>query len=283
MKTLKTSVIAILFAVLGLSAIAQTGYGEIRGIIKDKETLETIPFATVKILQGNVLIGGTVTDIEGRYKYKPLTPGKYEIVVMEPGHQTQPVNKVNVIPNEATYLDVKLSANTLTTVEVVAAPIEYAPKGVDKTMYTFSSLDAKEIKQLAGSNPGDVKGTLAQISSNVIETGNGEIHVRGGRDGSTSYYVDGVRCLGATSIPGLAIENLTFFSGGVPAMYGDMMSGAVLITTKSYFSGIREKNIRQQEFRERQESKKAAAKAKEDEANRQKEIEEEKAKEKEQK
>jgi hypothetical protein len=280
MKTIKTSVIAILFAILGHSANAQTGYGEIRGIIKDKENLETVPFATVKILQGNVLIGGTITDIEGRYKYKPLVPGKYEIVVMEPGHQTQPVNKINVIPNEATYVDIKISPNTLKDVVVTAAPIEYAPKGVDKTMYTFSSLDAKEVKQLASANPGDVKGMLSSISSNVVDMGDGEIHVRGARDGSTSYYVDGVRCLGATSIPGGAIENLTFFTGGVPAMYGDMTSGAVLITTKSYFSGIREKNIRNQEFREKEQAKKAAQKAKEDEANRAKEIEEEKAKEK---
>ncbi|MCE3228142.1 MAG: enterobactin receptor protein [Bacteroidetes bacterium] len=280
MKTLTTSVLAILFAILGLSATAQTGYGEIRGIIKDNETLETVPFATVKILQGNVLIGGVVTDIEGRYKYKPLTPGKYELMIIEPGHQTQPVNNIKVIPNEATYVDVKLTANTLTTVVVVAAPIEYAPKGVDKTMYTFSSLDAKEVKQLASANPGDVKGMLSSISSNVVDMGDGQIHVRGARDGSTSYYVDGVRCLGATSVPGGAIENLTFFTGGVPAMYGDMTSGAVLITTKSYFSGIREKNIRNQEWRDKQETKRAAEKAKLDEANRAKEIEEEKAKEK---
>jgi hypothetical protein len=165
----------------------------------------------------------------------------------------------------------------------VAAPINYAPAGADKTMYSFTSLDSKEIKQIAGSNPGDIKGLLASVSSNVVEGPGGDIHVRGGRDGQTSYYVDGVRCLGPSSIPGLAIENMTFFSGGVPAMYGDMMSGAVILTTKSYFSGIREKNIRQQEFYERQEAKKAAAKAKEDEANRLKEIEEEKAREKEQK
>ena len=63
------------------------------------------------------------------------------------------------------------------------------------------------------------------------------------------------------------------------AIYGSRAAnGVVIITTKSYFSGIREKNIRQQEYWERQQAKKAEAKAKEDEANRLKEIEEEKAK-----
>ena len=72
------------------------------------------------------------------------------------------------------------------------------------------------------------------------------------------------------------IENLTFFSGGVPAMYGDLTSGAVIVTTKSYFSGIRDKNIRVAQVREKIQEEKAQKKAKEDEEKRLKEIEEEK-------
>jgi len=272
------SVMAILFTVFTFGVFAQAGVGEIRGIIKNKE-LEVVPYATIKILQGNILIGGTQSDIEGRYKYKPLTPGTYEMVVIEPGHQTQPINKIVVIPNEATYVDVKLTPNTLGTVTVTAKAIDYTKSGVDKNMYTFVSLDAKEIKQNASMNPGDIKGILAAVKSDVVEQG-GEIHVRGSRGNATSFYVDGVRTLGANTIPGLAIENVTFFSGGVPAMYGDLTSGAVIVTTKSYFSGIREKNMRNAEYREKQEAKKAEEKAKKDEENRQKEIEEEKAKEK---
>ena len=51
-----------------------------------------------------------------------MDPGTYDIVVIEPGHQTQPVNKIKVMPNEATYVDVKLTAHVLwRTVEVVTA------------------------------------------------------------------------------------------------------------------------------------------------------------------
>ncbi|MBL7910508.1 MAG: carboxypeptidase regulatory-like domain-containing protein [Bacteroidia bacterium] len=279
MKTLKlkTAVLSALFMVFGLSTIAQ-GYGEIRGIIKNTE-LEPVEFATVKILQGNVLIGGTQTDAQGRYKYKPLNPGTYDLVIIEAGHQTQPVNKIKVVPNEATYVDVKITPNTLEGVTVTAKAYDYTNSGVDKSMYTMKSLDATELLQLAGADRGNIKGTLTSISSDVIET-NGELHFRGTRGDATGYFVDGVRTMGASTIPGLGIENLTVFSGGVPAMYGDVMGGVVIITTKSYFSGIREKNMRNNAYREKIIEKKRIEKAKLDEEARLKEIEEEKLKEK---
>ena len=215
----------------------------------------------------------------GKYSYKPLNPGSYDIVVIESGHQTQPVNKIKIIPNEATYVDVKMTPNTLGTVTVVAKAYDYTKAGVDKNMYTMKSLDAAELLQLAGSSRGDIKGALTSISSDVIET-NGEIHFRGTRGEATGYFVDGVRTLGASTIPGLGIENLTVFSGGVPAMYGDVMGGVVIITTKSYFSGIREKNMRNYAYREKVQEKKRVEKALKDEENRLREIDEEKKTEK---
>lgn len=275
MKTIsfKPKLIAVLLAIITMNTYSQTGFGEIRGVIKNTEH-ELVPYATVKILQGNLLVGGTQSDAEGQYKYKPLTPGTYEMVIIEPGHQTQQINKILVVPNEATYFDPKLTPNYLGTVTVVAKPIDYSKAGVDKTMYTMISIDAKELRENAGVNRGDIKGSLAALKSDVIET-NGEVHVRGSRGEATAFYVDGVRTLGANTIPGLAIENLTFFSGGVPAMYGDMMSGAVIVTTKSYFSGLREKNIRNQEYREKREARDAEKKEIQEQENRKMEIERE--------
>ena len=59
-------------------------------------------------------------------------------------------------------------------------------------------------------------------------------------------------------------------------MYGDLTSGAVIVTTKSYFTGIRDKNIRVAQAREKIEDDKAKQKSKQDEEKRKKEIEDEK-------
>lgn len=273
---IKTASICITCFVMTFTTQAQSGYGEIRGIIKDMQDLQPVPYATVKITQGDYLVGGTTTDENGKYKYKPLTPGTYEIYVSEAGHQTQPVHKIAVTPNEATYVDVKLASNTFSEIVVEAKAYDYSKSGVDKTMYTMVSVDAKDLLKNASFNAGDIKGSLAVLKSDVIEGSDGEVHVRGSRGDATAYFVDGVRTISPNTIPNLSIENLTFFSGGVPAMYGDLTSGAVIVTTKSYFSGIRDKNIRVAQVREKIKEEKALQKAKEDEEKRLKEIQEEK-------
>jgi hypothetical protein len=283
MKTqiLKTICISLLLVIPTLLS-AQVSYGEIRGIIKNTD-LEVVPFATVKILRGNELVGGTQSDANGKYKYKPLVPGNYEMVVMEAGHATQPIKNVLVEGGEATYVDVKLSVNTLTTITVVAKAIEYAPPGVDARMYVMESISGDDLRRSAGFVSGNMNSAILTITSDVVESADGDLHFRGGRAGASASYVDGVRTFGETMIPGSAIENLTVFTGGVPACYGDMTSGMVMITTKSYFSGIREKNIRNAKYQEKKEEDKRLQKAKEDEEHRLKEIEAEKKKEAEEK
>lgn len=261
---------------------AQISYGEIRGVIKNTN-LEIVPYATVKILQGSQLIGGTQSDEKGNYKYKPLVPGIYDMVVMESGHATQPINKVLVQNGEATYVDVKLNPNVLGTITVTAKAIEYTPPGVNASMYVMESISGEDLRRNAGFVSGDLNSGILAITSDVIESSGGGLHFRGAREGSSASYIDGVRTHGETMITGSAIENLTVFTGGVPACYGDMTSGMVMITTKSYFSGIREKNIRNAAYREKREEDKRLQKAKEDEEKRLKEIEEEKKKDKEKK
>ncbi len=277
MKTSKhKTLLAAVLSLIGSVSFGQNT-GEIRGIIKDLN-LEPVPFATVKILQADRLIGGAQTDENGRYSYKPLNAGTYEILVLDPGHATQPVNKIKVKANEATYVDVKLSPNTFSAVEVRAKAIDYTRTGVDITMFNQVTIDAEELNHNAGYTKGDIKGALETVTSDVIQSPNGEVHFRGSRGDASGYFVDGVRTIGTTNIPGLALENLSVFPGGVPAMYGDLTSGAVIITTKGYFSGLREKTVRRNAYFERKEEERAEQKAKEDEENRAKEIEAEKAK-----
>lgn len=277
MKKLNTRTAIVIFSIItSITNLYSQGYGEIKGLIKNTD-LQIVPYATVKILQGNTLIGGAKSDENGYYVYKPLTPGIYDIVVIEEGHVTQPINKIKVVPNEATYVDVKLSPNTLGIVEITAAPIDYLPPVVDKRMYVITSVSGDELIKNAGVTRGDIAKIIPVLTSEAIEDNSGGFHMRGARTDASAYFVDGVRTLGATSIPGLCIENITVFSGGVPAMYGDVTSGVVLITTKSYFSGLREKNMRTTEILERKEYEHSLKKAKEDEEKRLKEIEEEKA------
>lgn len=281
MKTIHAYLTGLLLAAgcITTSFHAQQAFGEIRGLVKNTD-LEIVPYATIKILQGTQLIGGTTTDEKGSYKFKPLDPGSYEVVVMEASHLSKKINKVKVVPNDATYLDIRLSPNTLAVVDVVAEETDYTQAGVDRTVYSFESISGKDLMGTAGWTSGDIMSAIPLLVSDVVESPNGELHFRGSRGNASSSYIDGVKTYGESIIPGLAIENLTIFTGGVPAMYGDMMGGAVIVTTKSYFSGMRDKNMRIAEQRERRAEEKRQKQAQLDEDNRQREIEAEKAREK---
>lgn len=281
MKTLasKTVLLGIALAFQCLFFKAQESYGEIRGIIKNT-SLEIVPYATIKIMQGPQLIGGTQSDDNGRYKYKPLPAGHYELIVMNMEYRTQHVADIRVVPNEATYVDVKMAPNTMETLTVTASIVTYTPPGVDKNMYSMVSLEYVDLKNLANYEQGNTASAVLGMTSDVIESKDG-LHFRGARSNASSNFVDGVRTYGMTSVPGMAIDNITVYTGGVPACYGDVTSGVVIINTKSYFSGIREKNIRNAAFNTQRAEEKQARKNKEDEENRLKEIEAEKQKEKE--
>ena len=271
MRTLKLVMLTI--AVMAAQPTkAQTSFGEIRGLITDEE-FNPVVAAVVKVTQGGFLIGGTTTDLNGKYVYKPLNAGVYEITVMDMEHSTSRLSKINVDPNEATYVDVKMQINSIGDVIIEA---EYVKPIVDKTMSTMKSIGHDDLLHLASGDRGDIKAAIVSMAADVIDDPKGGLHFRGGRAGAESYFVDGIKSMNPVGIPGLAIENLTFISGGVPAMYGDLTSGTVIITTRDYFSGIRAKNARIKDFDERQELKKKQKLQKENEANRLKEIELEK-------
>lgn len=255
MKTIKIMAILML---MSIKALPQQTYGEIRGILKN-ELNEVVPFATVKIMQDNRLLGGAESDADGNYKYKPLEPGLYDVVVMEAGHESKQITGVKVIPGDAIYLNIRLKSRTLGSVTVTAITTEnYSQTGAETNMYSMESLSAEEIMRSSGyESGGSLMNVIGYMTAEAVEDPSGEYHFRGGRGDANGYYMDGVKVLDLNMVPSLAIENVTMFTGGVPAMYGDVLGGVVIVTSKSYFSGIREKNIRSARIKERLKEKKA--------------------------
>lgn len=275
MKTLKFMLAAALSGFI-MQSSAQTG--AIKGQILNNDQ-EPVYGATIKVTQGNVLIGGTSTDENGKYTYKPLTAGIYEIIVQSVETQTKRINKIEINPDKTTYVDVKVSKNEFPDVIVEA---EYEKPIVDKNFVDMQSLNAEEFLHMAVDR-GDIKAAIVNIASDVSQDDNGDLHVRGGRGEATAFIVDGVRSPGITGVAALSVENVSIITGGIPAQYGDATSGFIVVTTKDYFSGIRSKRMRESYINEKYAYKQREKKAKEEEEKRKKEIEEELKKEAEEK
>ena len=268
---MKLVLIAVIVMVIqGLRA--QNGYGEIRGLIKDEEHNPVIG-AVVKIIQGGYLLGGTTTDIDGKYVYKPLNAGQYDVIISSMGYSTMKKLKVEVKPSEASYVDFKMKINTLEQVVVLTSI--YEEPLIDLSMTQVTSLNVDEFNKSAnrGSSLVDV---IATVVSDMVQDNSGEYHMRGARNDATEYLIDGIKVTSLNGVPNSAVENLSVISGGVPAMFGDLTSGVIMVTTKDYFSGIRAKRVRESEYAEKIAMKKHDKAEKQEEEKRAKEIEQEK-------
>ncbi len=239
MKKIKNSIIAGIVAFSSIQIYAQSSYGTIKGLIVNNDG-EPVYGATIKITQGGTLIGGVQTDENGKYTYKPLNAGSYEVVAFGMEFSTQRVTNVVVKPEKTAYVDMKVSLNTIGGDIIISAI--YTPPIIDQTMITGTEISADEFKHMA-KNGADVIGALTNMASDVTQDAEGGFHVRGGRAESTALIVDGVRTPNLTGISMLAVDNLSMITGGLPAQYGDATNGVVIVTTRDYFSGIRSKHI----------------------------------------
>ena len=100
-------------------ALAQTG--RLKGVIKDKDTGETIPFANVVLENGGTQVGGASSDFDGNYDINPIPPGTYDLKATFVGYNTFIMKGIVVSANKITFQDISLSmqSEVLDAVEIV--------------------------------------------------------------------------------------------------------------------------------------------------------------------
>lgn len=270
MKDLKQMLITGILLVAGLASRAQGSPGAIKGQVLTTAG-EAVIGATIKITQGGVLIGGTSTDTDGKYAYKPLNAGNYELIASGMQIRMTRVSNIEVDPDKTSYVDIKAPTNDLDEVPI---EVEYVKPIVDKTYVTMKSMNAEQFLHSAGDRR-DIKAMIVTMSSDISQDDDGDLHIRGSRGDATAFIVDGVRSPNITGVSSLSVENLSVITGGIPAQYGDITSGVIVVTTKDYFSGIRAKHMRENAYNEEQARIKREKNAKIEEERRKKEIEEE--------
>jgi hypothetical protein len=238
MKNLKHNLAAILIGISSFSALAQGSTGALKGQILNTEH-EPVFGATIKILQGGSLIGGTSTDVDGMYTYKPLDAGSYDVLVSSAETQSKKVTDVRVSAERTTYLDLSVFTNTLIEVEVIA----YRKPLVDKTFMDIKEISGDDLIHSAYDRS-DLGSVIVNMTSEATRDENGDFHVRGGRGDATAFIIDGVKSPNISGVPSLAVENMAIITGGIPAQYGDNTSGVIIITSKDYFSMMQSQRMR---------------------------------------
>lgn len=211
--------------VLSLGLFAQTG--EIQGKVVDPANGEGLPFATVTVVVNGNLVGAQ-TDFDGFYSIKPVPPGSYTVTAKYLGYQTTVTEGVLVSPDKITFADLEMAEESTVLDEIVVKSYKVPLIKPDETS-TGGTMTKEDIENLPTRNVQSIASTTAGVYQ--ADEGAG-LNVKGARESSTEYYIDGIKVSGSTALPASAIEQLNVVTGGVPARYGDATGGIINITTR---------------------------------------------------
>lgn len=222
---------SLLLAALLLAGSAQAqSLGEIRGRVLDPLGQPVYMASVSTEVAGSLL--GTTTDEDGKYVLKPLPAGMYSVRVGFVGLATRDVPGISVVSDRATYLPDLLMANMagMDTLVVVG----YRRPQIDIDDPSRMSLLAQDFER--DPNKRDPNAMITTNFPGVTPSLNGDgLHFRGSRTENMVSFIDGVKVSGAMpKVPPSAISSISVYTGGLPARYGDVTGGVVVVETKTY-------------------------------------------------
>lgn len=216
--------------------------GEIHGQIIDAETGDPVPLANVYIKIDGTILVGTVADFDGYFRMKPVPVGTFIVTASLIGYGEVETVGVIVDADKITYIkQVQLpQGNNLPTVYIT-----WEKDLVDAEDPSKKTMDMIVAKKIPGSSNFNMllTATTSDIYSSEDQR---EIHFRGSRANDAVYIVDGVKMVNTTAmIPTRGIGNMTVYSGGIPAKYGDFTGGVIIIESEGYFSWLSKERSRE--------------------------------------
>ncbi|HXG00054.1 MAG TPA: TonB-dependent receptor, partial [Bacteroidota bacterium] len=203
--------------------------GKIRGTVRDRESGEPLVGANV-LVEGTAL--GAATDVNGEYIILSVPPGVYTLKVSMVGYAPLTVSNVRVNANITTTQDFRISSSAvqLQAVEITAE----RPIVQRNTTNTVRLTTQEDIQNLP------IRGlqNIVALQPGVVQQ-NGQLYVRGGRQGEVSYAVDGANVTNPVfnsanvGIIQEAIEEFQLQAGGYTAEFGGSNSGIIRTTLRT--------------------------------------------------
>jgi hypothetical protein len=225
-----------LLANVGLNGqqITQT----IRGTVIDKVSKQTLPGASVELIDSD-LSTGTTTDVDGNFRLLKVPIGREGIRISFIGYKTVSIHNLIVNSGKETVLQVELEENIVTMNEVVVTAENRKNEALNKmASVSARSFTVEETEKFAGS-----RGDVARMAMNfagvmAANDARNDIIIRGNSPSGLLWKLDDVEIPnpnhfaenGTTGGPVSMINNnlLTnsdFLTGAFPAEYGNALSG----------------------------------------------------------
>jgi hypothetical protein len=182
---------AIAVVLMVCSAVGQSTFGSILGVVQDK-TQAVVPGASVQIrsLEDNST-RSTTSDQDGSFEFVNLKAGKYAVSVQAPGFADSQIPLAELTARQSLRVDVTMNVKSQT--ETVQVSDTVATVNTENGVIADSK-DSREIGQLPLNFRAVTTSPLAALatSPNVQQDSQGNIALAGATANMVGYSVDGI-------------------------------------------------------------------------------------------
>lgn len=227
----------ITILLLSSTAFSQKPVQNIRGRIFDAETKETLPGATIVILEENK---GTISDLSGSFVLKNIEVGRYTIQASYVGYEPVMITELLLTSGSELILEIKLEPSITKLKEVVVKPDIRKDRPIN-SMATVSArtFSVEEASRYAGTidDPGRMAGNFAGVTTvaphinAIVVRGNapkGLVWRLEGTDIPVPSHFSGSNVVGGGGLTVFSSQLLTnsdFYTGAFPAEFGNASAG----------------------------------------------------------
>ncbi len=205
---------------------------ELRGTITDAESGETIPGANVGLPATG---DGVAADADGRYTLR-AEPGATVVQFSAVGYESA-VREVTLTAAQPKTLDIALTPDVVALEQVEVAASRRQP--LRDTRPSITAVSPEQVQALPGAAE-DVLRSL-QTTPGVLAANDfsSQLIVRGGGPDQNLIILDDVEVFNPYRLYGVVsmfnpatVSNLTLYTGGFPARYGDRLSAALDVQSR---------------------------------------------------
>ncbi|MDP3929541.1 MAG: carboxypeptidase regulatory-like domain-containing protein [Bacteroidota bacterium] len=168
------------------------GTGIVKGRVADANTKRALEFVSISITQNGKTIASTMSDEDGAFIFKNISPGMYHLKSTYIGYSGSIIQNIGVEKDMVKFINFTMQASEGSSLQEVV--VQYRKALVE---------------------PGGVRGDV-KTSKEVMALATRSVHSVNsmvGRADGTSYYIDGVRVQESVrNLPQNAIDNISIVS-----------------------------------------------------------------------
>jgi hypothetical protein len=230
--------------ILNSSAFGQV-VQNVRGKVIDSDTRIPIGRARVFLLSDSTA-RGIATNSKGEFVLKDVPTGRHTVRIQHKGHLTSVLNNVVVNSGKETVLNVKLRVAAYSDNEVTSTVTRNGEVSNAMAMVSAREYTVDETIRYAGSRGDPLRVALNFAGVQGIDDSRNDLVIRGNSPYSMAIQIDGVIIPNTNHFgtPGTnggplskisfkALDNSDFYSGVMPAEFGNSTSGLMDLNLKT--------------------------------------------------